>query len=213
MRVLFIGNSYTFCNELPEIFAQLATSAGHQVSAFHETSGGKSLQWHWYNSQALPRIESEKWDYVILQDMSLQTVCDPALFHEYVDRFVARIKDAGAQAVLYMTWARQHLPEMQQEISAAYQAAAERNGVLLAPVGRAWGKYLKDNSGVVLHVEDRSHPNFAGSYLAACVFLATIFRTCTAELIDQVSHSPGATISLDPDMAQALRKCANQVVS
>jgi Domain of unknown function (DUF4886) len=213
MRVLFIGNSYTSFNELPEIFAQLAASAGHQVSAFSETSGGKSLQWHWYNSAAVSRIQAEKWDYVVLQDMSLQTVCDLELFHEYVDRFVSCIKAAGAQAVLYMTWARQHLPEMQEEISGAYQAAAQRTGAGLAPVGRAWDKYLKENSGAVLHVEDRSHPTFAGSYLAACVFFATIFKTDPTELTEQLKHSPGATVSLDPEMARVLRKCADQVVS
>ena len=40
----------------------------------------------------------------------------------------------------------------------------------------AWERALKEDPKRVLHSADRSHPSKAGTYLAACVFYAAIFR-------------------------------------
>jgi hypothetical protein len=42
-------------------------------------------------------------------------------------------------------------------------------------VGLAWQRFLGKYDQPVLHDKDQSHPTLAGSYLAACVFLAVLF--------------------------------------
>ena len=44
-----------------------------------------------------------------------------------------------------------------------------------SPVGVAWLNFNRNHDRPALHDKDKSHPTVAGSYLAACVFLAVLF--------------------------------------
>ena len=46
----------------------------------------------------------------------------------------------------------------------------------MVPVGLAWQKFLSQHDKPVLYDRDQSHPTLAGSYLAACVFLAALLN-------------------------------------
>jgi hypothetical protein len=74
-----------------------------------------------------------------------------------------------------MTWARRNAPESQQAIADAYTAVGRELGAAVVPVGLAWQSFLRGHERPVLHDRDRSHPTPAGSYLAACAFLAVLF--------------------------------------
>jgi hypothetical protein len=95
--------------------------------------------------------------------------------HENVRLFDEAIKAAGARTVLYMTWARQHEPESQHAITDAYTGIGRELGATVVPVGLAWQRLFGKHDRPVLHDKDQSHPTLAGSYLAACVFLAMLF--------------------------------------
>jgi hypothetical protein len=84
------------------------------------------------------------------------------------------IEAAGARTALYVTWARQHEPESQQAIIDAYAFIGRELGATVVPVGLAWQRFLGKHDRPVLHDKDQSHPTLAGSYLAACVFLAVL---------------------------------------
>jgi uncharacterized protein YdhG (YjbR/CyaY superfamily) len=75
-----------------------------------------------------------------------------------------------------MTWARQHAPETQQAITDAYTSIGRELEATVVPVGLAWQSFLGKHDQPVLHDRDQSHPTLAGSYLAACVFLAVLFE-------------------------------------
>jgi len=74
-RVLFLGNSYTYFNNVPAILSALA-QAGHQCSV--ETRmvapGGKTLKDHWESSASREALNSQAWDFVVLQDGSASKV-------------------------------------------------------------------------------------------------------------------------------------------
>jgi hypothetical protein len=90
------------------------------------------------------------------------------MFDEEIDR-------VGAQTVLYLTWARQHRPTSQDSLSHQYLTAGQALDARVAPVGIAWQLALAEDPSLVLHYEDRSHPEPTGTYLAALVFYATLF--------------------------------------
>ena len=46
----------------------------------------------------------------------------------------------------------------------------------MVPVGQVWQSFLAGHDRPLLHDRDRSHPTLAGSYLAACVFLAVLLK-------------------------------------
>ena len=66
--------------------------------------------------------------------------------------------------------------ESQTTITEAYTAIAKELGAMVVPVGVAWQTFLRRHAHPVLHDRDDSHPTPAGSYLAACVFFAVMFR-------------------------------------
>jgi hypothetical protein len=174
--VLFIGNSFTARNDLPGLIVSLAAARGRQLRHRLISAGGASLRTHWNAGEAVNAIRSGKYDAVVLQEQSTLPVRNATRMHENVRLFDSAIKAAGARAYLYMTWARRGAPEAQTPITEAYTSIAIELGATVVPVGVAWQTLLHRHALLVLHDRDGSHPTAAGSYLAACVFFAVMFR-------------------------------------
>src|ERR1700737_3521041 len=187
-RVLFIGNSYTTVNALPTVFAKLARSGGHRVDAGTAAGNGWTLENHAGSPITAAKLARKKWDIVVLQEQSQlpsveqfrQTQMYPA-----ARRLISSIRNQGARPLFYLTWARRDgwpenaMPDyasMQAAIDDGYLAIARDQRVAVAPVGDAWATLVTRGVGAPLWQADGSHPAEAGTYLAACVFYATIFR-------------------------------------
>lgn len=190
MRILFIGNSYTFCNDLPATVAALALSRGHLWPVGRYLRGGASLKTHVLDNAGTSADRGEfglaldpartggldallaqgPWDAAVLQGQSMDTVATLGDFLTYGGVLASMLRAAGtSRLVLYQTWARQQQPEMQAAVTAGYAKLAEAIGAEVAAVGEAWQRALALEPGRILHVADQSHPNGCGSYLAACV--------------------------------------------
>jgi hypothetical protein len=176
LNVLFIGNSFTARNDLPGLIARLAAERGHSLEHCLISTGGASLRTHWNAGHALKAIQDGRYDAVVLQEQSTLPVKNTVRMHENVRLFDGAIRAAGAKTVLYMTWARQHAPDSQQAIADAYTGIGRELGATVVPVGMAWQHFLSRNDQPALHDKDQSHPAPAGTYLAACVFLAVLFE-------------------------------------
>jgi hypothetical protein len=187
LRVLFIGNSYTYFNNLPQLVSELAHSARDTKPVETEmvVVGGATLKRLWEGGKALETLKRARWNYVVLQEQStlgpapivdgVVQISNPKNFHDYVRLFDAEIKKVGAKTILFLTWARHNHLEQQTVLTNAYQAIAKELKATIAPVGVAWENALKENPQLALHQPDKSHPTEAGSYLAACVIYATIY--------------------------------------
>lgn len=176
LNVLFIGNSFTARNDLPGLIAQLASARGKSLEHQLISAGGASLRMHWNAGEALKAIKQDHYDYVVLQEQSTLPIKNAKRMHENVRLFDEAIKAAGAQTVLYMTWARQHAPESQETITDAYTSIGEELNAIVVPVGAVWQRFLRTHAKPILHDKDQSHPTLAGSYLAACVFFAVLLK-------------------------------------
>lgn len=187
-HILFIGNSYTFVNDLPHVFADLSRSGGHRVKTGMAAQGGWTLEDHLASSATLDQLKSIKWDYVILQEQSEIPAIDQfrrASMYPAARRLVSQIKGLGAIPMFFMTWAyRDGLPanglldyqSRQFEIDRGYLGIAQELNVPVAPVGYAWLIAHGQDSQLDLWQADGSHPTDEGTYLAACVFYAAIFQ-------------------------------------
>jgi hypothetical protein len=113
---------------------------------------------------------------------------------------------------LYLTWARQHIPEMQEVLNNAYFTLARKLGATVAPVGMAWQKALKANPALRLHKRDKSHPTLLGSYLAACVFYATLFQTSPIGLTGTMIDDNDKILNLRKNDARFLQSTAWETV-
>jgi hypothetical protein len=176
VNILFIGNSFTQRNNLPALLAEMAAERGIRVEYELISVGGASLRTHWNAGRASKEIETGGYDYVVLQEQSTLPVKNAKRMAENVRLFDKAIKRAGSQTVLYMTWARKNTPEAQREIADAYNTIGRELGAIVVPVGLAWQSFLAKHDKPVLHDHDQSHPTLAGTYLAASVFLAALFK-------------------------------------
>jgi len=187
-RVLFIGNSYTSVNDLPDTFAGLAWAGGHRVQTQALDEGGWTLQQHVAAPETAATLASEHWDVVVLQEQSeipSLAVDRTQMMYPAATRLVAEIRVRDARPILYLTFAHQagwpdeglaDYPTMQTAIDAGYLGIAGQLGVPVAPVGVAWEAVVGQASHPPLWQSDGSHPTVSGTYLAACVFYATLFR-------------------------------------
>jgi hypothetical protein len=182
-RVLFIGNSYTYVNDLPALIRRLAASGGNRpgIETDMVAVGGADLQRLYKETDAVARIRKGCWDYVVLQEQSQLDgyVTDPQknspeAFYWGVHAFDKEIRARGAHTVLFLTWPRKDVVFRNDLLLAAFSKIAKETGAKVAPVGPAWEKAVQERPTMTLHAADGSHPNPYGSYLAACVFFAVL---------------------------------------
>ena len=195
LKVLFLGNSYTYSNELPQLFVDLSRSGGKEVIVDSNTPGGYTLEQHATNSTSLEKIAVGIWDYVILQEQSQIPTIDHWRYNSMYP--AARLLDSlihehNEQTAFFMTWGRKYGGQqtiggysspvfvdffhMQDSLSSAYTEITSELSATLNPVGNAWATAFQMDSTVNLWQGDNSHPTLMGSYLAGCVFYGVFFE-------------------------------------
>ena len=173
MKILFIGNSHTYYNELPRIVRDLFASVGRHVEPVMQTEGGKGIIYHCSREDILFNVRYGNYDVIVMQDKA--TNFDAEQFAQGMDTLAEKgLSCTNARRVLYMPWANQVSPEKQPEMTAAYRAAAAKHNCALAPVGEIWHALLRKQPELALYRADGNHATPLGSYLAACAIFYTI---------------------------------------
>jgi hypothetical protein len=210
IRVLFIGNSFTHRNDMPGTLELLAAAASPSRVVHTERiiANGMALKFHLKIGEAQKQIDKSNWQFVVLQEQSTLPLKNRDRMHESITQFDALIREAGARTVLYVTWARRQEFERQAELTDAYMTIGKKLHCLIAPVGPAWQNALAVHPDLILHDKDNSHPNPTGSFLAACVFLATLLPEA------KVIQLPPAALpkNLSLDKAESLLEIAIDTV-
>jgi hypothetical protein len=186
VRVLFLGNSYTFVNDLPTVFRNIARAGGQNVDTGMVAAGSEALADHAASAVSIGAIRDSRWQVVVLQEQSEVPAIEAARqsqMYPAVRSLAGEIRAANATPILLQTWAhRDGLPadgmgyaEMQSALDAGYAAIGGELGVAVAPAGQAWETVLRQDPTIALWQPDGSHPSAAGTYLAACVLYTRIF--------------------------------------
>ena len=216
LHILFIGNSYTAANDLTGMFTQLACSGGHRVEAAMAAEGGWTIANHLASSETMGKLSGQKWNFVVLQEQSQTPATEYGrrqVMYPAVRQMVSKINAVGAKPILFMTWGHrdgwpdgglQNYTDMQTQLFVGYLGIAKELNVPVAPAGYAWFEARRLNPQVNLWQDDGSHPNEAGTYLAACVFYATLFQ--------QSPKGLPYSASLSPETAQTLQALAADTV-
>lgn len=200
IKVLWLGNSYTFVNNLPEMVNELSFGTDKIVTSESICPGGCTLFQHAESQNSLSAIRKGNWDYVVLQEQSQLPSIDYYRHNAMSPAYQAlydsiMLYNPKAKVIGYMTWGRKYggqqcvnfgeglycsadfadFNHMQDTISAAYCENAYATDSYISPVGDAWKEALSLNDTIILHGPDEGHPNYDGSYLAACVFHAVFW--------------------------------------
>ena len=205
-KVLFIGNSYTYWNKLHGLLKDLACSGGYHLSASSDTHGGYRFLDHAGDADTLAKINSQAWDFVILQDQSQAPAMKPedvaanSLPHAITLAAAVLANNPNTQIVYYVTWGREKgdaekcadyakvctFSGHTEAILEGYTLYQEATGGILAKVGTAWEAVVNDKEAPfesgVLWRSDQSHPELLGSYLAAATIYAALFNESPVNL-------------------------------
>lgn len=195
-KVLFIGNSYVYTNNLPDVLNDLAKATGDTLIYDASVPGGQTFAQHVTNATTISKIKSQKWDVVILQEQSQRPAFSPGQVardvYPYAKMLDSMVRDNNpcSETMFYMTWGRKNGDQgncnnfppvctyegMQLRLRESYTEMAKDNKAVVAPVGAAW-KLVRDSAAAIeLYSPDESHPSMSGTYLAACVIYAGIFH-------------------------------------
>jgi hypothetical protein len=189
LRVLFVGNSYTYVGNMPQIVSILASSRNIPLAARKSVEGGMSLKDHWLGHRGLmtkTSIAEGHFDFVVLQDQSQAPIEFPDTTLKYAQLFCDYIREFGASPVFYETWARERIPQQQETLHAIYLRAAQENSAKLVPVGKAWELARKLRPEIELFGPDGSHPANLGVYLTSCMFFTFLTDENPENLISDI---------------------------
>lgn len=218
-QVLFIGNSHTFTNDMPWMVRKIADAhdAPYKYAIHMHAPPATQFIDHWKNAR-IHRLLERKWDYIVLQGGSNETMLDGnrTHFHAYGNHLLGKIWQMGVRPILFVTW--QYAPDypfviehpelrnsMYSLIQTHYGQLAARNNAVMVNVGKAWAHVLRYRSDIALYT-DGNHATIHGSYLAALMF----YRNFSGDSLSYVGYIPSGVTE---EEAEYLMLVANKVMA
>jgi hypothetical protein len=195
-KILFVGNSYIYVNDLPKTIKDLAISKGDSIIYTTQAIGGATAQSLWNTPAVISSIAQGGWDYVVLQCQSQEPAFPPSQVASDTYPFVKKLDslvqatNSCAETLFFMTWGRKNgdaanaafypiigtYDGMQGRLRESYLMFAQDFTASVVPVGVAWKNVRAQYPTIELYNADESHPSIYGTYLAACVFYSSIFH-------------------------------------
>lgn len=231
LKMLFIGNSYTYYHSYPVIFKEIAWREGHYADCNIFISGGYTMKAHMANPHSMEQVDKGGYDYVMLQDQSilptLNGTADDAGSAMEMTKMIMRVRKSSpdAKVMLEITWGRRYgnnnfgkyekyielyphfysdYDAMQNRLIEVITAEAVHNDAQVTPVGYAWQIVMHERPDINLYHKDNHHQSYAGSYLAAAVAYLTVYG-------EKFGSNP-ADCKLKAETAAYLRSVAERVV-
>ena len=230
MKVLFIGNSHTYFNDMPALFADMCEAlSGERADVTMLAYSNRTLDWHCreYFSIRFALLYG-RYDRCVIQQfghpMPPREKTEP-----FLDRLVALCRSVGTEPVLYMTWAKKNEPEQAARISALYRALAEKYQTSLAPIAELFDTLQKTHPDIELYWRDGSHASPYGTYLIAATLAALLVKPrdlsrlpdCVNDFQARFSEGEAPTAcedaasvrkAADPALTKAIRTAVEQTV-
>lgn len=174
LKILYIGNSLTYTNDLPALVEEIGRQDGKKIISKSIALPDYSLEDHWNQGHAQDEIEKGAYDLVILQQGPSALPESQVLLIDHAKRFAKICREHDARMALYMVWPSRSRSFDLNNVILSYAKAAEKTGALLCPVGIAWKNVWQVNPGVSLYGPDGFHPGMDGTVLAAMTIYAAI---------------------------------------
>lgn len=173
LRVLFVGNSLTYTNDLPAMVGALAEADGVDLSYAVEARPGFALGDHWDRGLA-DRISEVAADVVVLQQGPSSLESSRAYLVEWTERIDDVVRAAGGRSALFMVWPEATRLDAFDAVRESYAAAADSVGGIFIPAGETWRSAWVADPDLALYGPDGFHPSRTGSAAAAVTVYAML---------------------------------------
>lgn len=184
MKVLFLGNSHTYFNDMPELFARFVEkTTGEKPEVVMRAYSGRDWAWHRKEYFSLRfNLMHGGYDYCVIQQAAHPYPPIESTL-EMGGEIVELCQKCGVKPVVYMTWAEKRLPENQRKMTDTCEKLAREHHALLAPVGVVWEAVLAKHPDIDLFFHDGEHAGPYGDFLIA----AALCKTVTGDVSPAVS--------------------------
>ena len=233
LDVLFLGNSYTYYNDMPDLVKEFCGQNGDQIPLTitkYAKNDGELL--YYLTADVLNGYINKAYDVVIIQEQST----NPSKSYAWVkqnsfpttETIVQKIREFNSKTriIFYNTWGRKEMHEnnlcttdatycsydgMQDRLTESYRSFAWINKPAeVAPVGETLRK-LKDEFDfdffdTKFYMTDKSHPTPLGSAMIASVIAQKI---CKYNFITSAYTPPGTTA----DQVKMIGTAANETIN
>lgn len=234
VKILFIGNSQTYYNDMPLIVEGLAKADGMNYQVQSITASNYKLSQYAttgnaYNTIIVNTLNSEKWDYVILQEQRVTLMEDQKSTKEAIATLQQLIHNSGAETILYApqgdymgrdfvindTSIFYDHDTLQYYMNKFYYSLGGLFDCAVAPAGLNYSRCINEYPEISLYNSDNLHPTLAGSYLTAC----TLYQTISGKSAYKNQFLPGSSYdtknvinSLDAEDAVKLQNISDAVL-
>ncbi|MBO4457035.1 MAG: hypothetical protein J5802_04895 [Butyrivibrio sp.] len=227
-KILFIGNSHTYMNDMPELARRMIEDVtGEGCEVFMLAYSARPLKWHLEEEYFAVRfnILHGGYDYCVIQEQAHPMPLEQDTI-TCVNRIIKLCRQVGTVPIIFETWAEKAKPENQAKMNQRYRAIAEKQGVTLAPIGEVWERalnLLSDMPKADLYYRDGAHASAVGDYLVATVLTKVItgklpkedfltafdFSLPDDEWLHVKENVDEETICLPKEVVQVIKDCVN----
>lgn len=186
-KILFVGNSLTYYNDVPMMVAALYTAVtqtdGIETDMLAE--GGYSIEKHLATGVLGPILAESAFTTIILQDFGGWPLCPTDIdacssTTEPLSNVIKLVKSYGARPIWYSTY--HQLPGAQRELSIEAQRIAAQLDVEVADVGAAMQTFTSTHPSSDIFLPNH-HPDTLGSWIAAATIVRSLIGTDLPESI------------------------------
>lgn len=176
-KILFIGNSLTYANDLPLILEEIGNNYNKKISTEMICYPNYAIVDHLEEGTVQVKIATESYDYVIIQQgPSSQEEGRNMLIHSG-EVLSTLCKKHNTKLGYYMVWPSKRHYFTFDKVIKNHTEAAKMNQALLFPVGKYWKEYNTLKTNTSLYDKDLFHPSKAGSFFAALILFKKLYPT------------------------------------
>ena len=176
MKVLFLGNSHTYYNDMPQIFAEMCRERGREVQVVMQAHPGVTYGWHLKQHTELRfALIHGGFDYIVMQQAAHAPWPPTEETRADAKTIITMARENGVRPIQAVPWAEKDCPEHQAEMYAIYHAVQKDNDVPLTVTGRVFEEVFHNYPEIPMYWNDGQHASPYGSYTAALATYAAIF--------------------------------------
>jgi hypothetical protein len=174
IKILFVGNSLTYTNNLPELVEKLGVKSNIKIKTHMLAKPNYALEDHWNEGELQRLIKTGDFDFVVVQQGPSSQAEGRVLLFEYGEKIQALCQKHKTKLAIFMVWpARSNYKTFDGVIRNHTEIAAKTNA-LLCPVGKVWKEHFDATSDFSYYGPDQFHPSLAGSQVAAEIIYKTL---------------------------------------
>lgn len=175
-RVLFVGNSLTYYNDLPNLVEKQANKLGLKLKSEMVALPNYGLEDHWVEGAVQKLIATERFDLVVVQQGPSSQAEGREMLLNYGEKFNALCKEHKARLAFFMVWPSRAYYHTFPGVIKNYSDAAIETNALIFPVGKIWKAHFDATNDFSFYGPDGFHPSQSGSEKAAEVIANEILK-------------------------------------